>query len=130
MSNNTESVYQEPEAIKRTPGKWSFQGPKKQTELGDQIYFSLITDDPQREGGKWVWPGFFYPHSAQSIEEMEANAKYICEAVNNYPRVVKENEEIKIQLAILNEKFKILLGKYEEYVNEASSILKGVTRKK
>jgi len=66
-----------------TPGEWEIQGPKIQ-ELSKQIYFSIITKQPETKDGSYVMPGFYYPHSIQTPEEMEANSRLIASAPNMY----------------------------------------------
>lgn len=96
---------------KFTPGPWGIHGPKFQTDFGNQKYWSLTTRQPQREDGKWVLPGFYYPHSVQSEEEMLANAKLIaaapdlleiCQLINSsepLPKHLQDQLEYAIQKA-------------------------------
>lgn len=59
-----------------TKGRWKLQGPKKHEESG-QVYYSILTDFPDIRNGSYAMPGFYYPHSIQRPEEMEANANII-----------------------------------------------------
>ena len=65
---------------KHTPGKWYASYIKISQVANRQHYFSIMTSLPANNNKEYVMPGFYYPHSKQSIEEMEANAKLIAAA--------------------------------------------------
>lgn len=72
---------------KPTKGEWYCNGPKIQDTSG-QTYFSIQTRDPEIRNGTYLMPGFYYPHSVQSPEEMKANADHIVKCVNAHAGLI------------------------------------------
>lgn len=85
---------------KHTPGPWEIQGPKIQEDFGDQTYWAISTSKPEIKSGTYKMPGFYYPHSVQTTEESEANAKLISaapELLENLTRIIDRIEENGMQ---------------------------------
>lgn len=66
--------------LKITKGKWYANGPKISEVAAGQTYFSIQSKEPFVRNKTYVIPGFYYPHSALSAEEMQAHADLIAEA--------------------------------------------------
>lgn len=67
-----------------TKGPWEVQGPKVQKDFGGQTYFSIGSHSGKITKDTYECPGFFYPHSVQSPETMQANANLIGAAPEMY----------------------------------------------
>lgn len=102
--------------MKHTPGPWFIQGPKIQKDLS-QTYWSITSSKAERVGNTYKMPGFFYPHSAQSVEEQESNAKLIAAA----PELL-EVLQLRLEWHSTGE-FKYKGMTYKIGVNEASGHL-------
>lgn len=66
------------------PGEWYASWPKQNEDFGGQTYFSIQTKTPITRDSTYLMPGFYYPHSVQTIEEMKANARLIASAPSLY----------------------------------------------
>lgn len=66
---------------------------KTNPEYGDQKYFSLGIK------GEYNFVGFFYPNSKQSDTEMIANAKIICQAVNERKALLDACDKLLVELS-------------------------------
>lgn len=84
--------------MKHTTGEWYASEAKISKVANGQTYFSIGSKNPKRRGDTYVMPGFYYPHSAQTPEEMKANAKLIAAA----PELLEMLEEAQtcIEIAI------------------------------
>lgn len=73
-------VRQNTNDMTHTKGSWFASEPKISEVADGQTYFSIQSKNPERRGETYVMPGFYYPHSVQTTEEMKANAKLIAAA--------------------------------------------------
>lgn len=65
-------------------GSWSAQGPKISDVADGQTYFSFLSNNPERRGDTYMCAGFFYPHSVQTPEEMQAHADLFAASKDLY----------------------------------------------
>jgi hypothetical protein len=77
-----------------TPSPWQIQGPKIQEDFGGQVYYTIMPDPYKSKADPYKAVGFFYPYSGVPSEQQAANAKLICEAVNNYQSLKESNEAL------------------------------------
>lgn len=71
--------------IKHIPGPYYLDGPKQSDVANGQVYYTIATKHSQQrrlsnERTTYVMPGFFYPHSVQTSEEMQATAEVLAAA--------------------------------------------------
>lgn len=61
---------------------WRAQGPKISEVADGQTYFTIGVH------ASYQCVGFYYPHSKQTAEEMQANADFICKAANEHDKII------------------------------------------
>lgn len=70
--------------LKVPHGDWYASEPKISEVAEGQTYFAIGSNSPERRGNTYVIPGFYYPHSVLTHEEMEATAKMLAASKDLY----------------------------------------------